>query len=206
MARASRPLADALAHWELPKVLPVPAPALFAGNHRSLFDIMVGLRLFWNFGASVRIVVAKRYFDNPLMGPLLRTMGAIPLGSGRSALTGIKACLDALDRGESVVIMPEGRLTRPGERRDGVGLPAAGVGVLAARSTAPLALCAITGTDRVWSPGQRLPRLRVGSSRPTVRVLVESLAPLAPDERADRERVAEAMMSGLADLVGAQDD
>ena len=190
-----------MARWDIPQVPPVPAPAIFAGNHRSLFDIVVGFRLFWNYRASVHIVVARRYFDHWLMGRLLRAGGCIPMGTGRQALTGIKACLEALDRGETVVIMPEGRVIPPEERVGGVGTPEAGIGVLAARSTVPLALCAITGTDEIWPLGRRFPRLRVGRARPTVRVLVESLVPPAPGERADRERVAAAVMAALADLV-----
>ncbi len=193
--------AAAMARWDIPQVLPVPAPAIFAGNHRSLFDIVVGFRLFWNYPSSVHIVVAKRYFDHWLMGRLLRAGGCIPMGAGRSALTGIKMCLAALERGETVVIMPEGRVIPPEERTSGVGPPEAGIGVLAARSTVPLALCAITGTDAVWPLGRRFPRLRLGRARPTVRVLVEALGPLAPGERTDRERVAAAVMGALAELV-----
>lgn len=189
-----------LARWDLPQVLPVSAPAIFAGNHRSMFDIVVGFRLFWNYRASMHIVVARRYFDHWLMGRLLRAGGCIPMESGRAALGGVKACLEALERGESVVIMPEGRVMPPEERPEGVGPPGAGIGILAARSPAPLALCAITGTDEVWPLGGRFPRLRIGR-RPTVRVLVESLAPLEASERSDRERVAAAVMEGLAELL-----
>ena len=190
-----------MVRWDIPKVLPVPAPAIFAGNHRSMFDIVVGFRLFWSYRASMHIVVARRYFDHWLLGRLLRAGGCIPMESGRAALGGVKACLAALERGESVVLMPEGRVIPPEERPSGVGPPGAGIGILAARSAAPLAVCAITGTDEVWPLGRRFPRLRLGRSRPTVRVLVESLVPLEPSERRDRERVAEAVMDGLAVLL-----
>lgn len=193
--------AAVMARWDIPQVPPVGAPAVFAGNHRSLFDIVVGFRLFWNFRSSVHIVVARRYFDHWLMGRLLRAGGCIPMGTGRQALTGIKACLEALDRGETVVIMPEGRVIPPEERAVGVGAPEAGIGVLAARSTVPLALCAITGSDEVWPLGRRLPRLRLGRARPTLRVRVESLVPPAPEVRADRERVAAVVMDALAALL-----
>lgn len=190
-----------LARWDIPDVLPLPAPAVFAGNHRSLFDIVVGFHLFWNFRASVRIVVAGRYFDHWLMGRLLRAAGFIPMEPGRAALGGVKASLAALDRGETVVLMPEGRVIPPDERPGGVGPSGAGIGILAARSDAPLGLCAITGTDEVWPLGRRFPRLRLGRARPTVRVLVEALEPLEPGERHDRERVAAAVMAALAERV-----
>ncbi len=190
-----------LARWDIPDVLPLPAPAIFAGNHRSLFDIVVGFHVFWNCRASVRIVVAKRYFDHWLAGWLLRTAGFIPMEAGRAALGGVKACLAALDRGETVVLMPEGRVIPPTERPDGVGPAGEGIGLLAARSDAPLGLCAITGTDDVWPLGRRFPRLRLGSARPTVRVLVEALAPLEPGERCDRAGAAAAIMAALAERV-----
>lgn len=201
LGTAVRLPAALMARWDVPEVLPVGAPAIFAGNHRSMFDIVVGFRLFWNFRASMHIVVARRYFDHWLMGRLLRAGGCIPLEPGRAALGGVKACLAALERGESVVIMPEGRVIPPEERPEGVGPPGAGIGILAARSDAPLALCAITGTDEVWPLGRRFPRLRLGRARPTVRVLVESLAPLDPEVRRDRERVAAAVMAALAERV-----
>ena len=201
LSAAVRLPAAVMARWDIPQVLPVAAPAIFAGNHRSLFDVVVGFHLFWSCGASVHIVVAKRYFDHWLTGRLLRAGGCIPMGTGRSALTGIKACLEALEAGETVVIMPEGRVIPPEDRSGGVGSLEAGIGVLAARSTAPLALCAITGTDEVWPHGRRFPRLRWGRDRPTVRVLVESLVPPAPAERTDREAVAGAVMDSLAELV-----
>ena len=201
LATAIRLPAAMMARWDIPKVLPVPAPAIFAGNHRSMFDIVVGFRLFWNFRSSMHIVVARRYFDHWLMGRLLRAGGCIPMETGRAALGGVKACLEALERGESVVLMPEGRVIPPEERPSGVGPPGAGIGILAARSAAPLALCAISGTDEVWPLGRRFPRLRPGRARPTVRVLVESLVPLEPSERRDRERVAAAVMEALAVLL-----
>ena len=97
-------------------------------------------------------MVAKRYFDHWLMGRLLRAAGFIPMEPGRAALGGVKASLAALDRGETVVLMPEGRVIPPDERPGGVGSPGAGVGILAARSDAPLGLCAITGTDEGMAP------------------------------------------------------
>lgn len=190
-----------MARWDIPEVLPAAAPAIFAGNHRSMFDIVVGFRLFWHYRASMHIVVARRYFDHWLMGRLLRAGGCIPMESGRAALGGIKACLEALRRGESVVLMPEGRVIPPEERPGGVGPPAAGIGILAARSDVPLVLCAITGTDEVWPLPRRFPHLRLGRARPVVRVLVESLKPLEPNLRRDRELVAAAVMEALAELL-----
>jgi len=105
-----------------------------------------------------------------------------------------------------VVIMPEGRVMPPEGRPEGVGPPGAGIGILAARSAAPLALCAITGTDEVWPLGRRCPRPRLGHRRPTIRVVVESLAPLEPEERRDRERVAAAVMAGLQGLLTPAED
>ncbi|MDE0652152.1 MAG: lysophospholipid acyltransferase family protein [bacterium] len=205
LATVVRYSAARLAHWDIPEVLPLPAPAIFAGNHRSLFDIVVGFHLFWNYRASVRIVVAKRYFDHWLMGPLLRTAGFIPMEPGRAALGGVKASLAALDRGETVVLMPEGRVIPPEERPEGVGPPSAGIGILAARSDAPLGICAITGTDEVWPLGRRFPYLRLGRTRPTVRVLVEALEPLEARDRRDRDCVATAVMVALAERVSASE-
>ncbi len=184
--------------WDLPPVLTVKAPAIFVGNHRSIFDIVVGVRYFGHFGASPRILVAGRYFSHPLYGRLLRLMGAIPVnGSGLAAL---KEALASLEAGESVVIMPEGRVISLPERDGGVGIPASGVGLLAVRSGVPMGLCGITGSEFVWPPGERRIRLSRPSERPVLRVQAGSFRPLPA--RFDRESIAEDVMAALAALVG----
>ena len=203
LATAVRLPAMLLARWDIPELMPAAAPVIISGNHRSLFDVVVGFRVFWNCGASVRIVVAGRYFDHWLAGRLLRMGGCIPMSGGRAALSGVKACLAALERGETVVIMPEGRVIPPEERPGGVGPPGDGIGLLAARGEAPLGIAIITGTDEVWPPGRRLPRLAVGRARPTVRVRLESLVPLEPSLRRDRRRVAAVVMDALAERLEA---
>lgn len=196
---ALRVVTPLLTRWDLPPVLPLRAPAIFVGNHRSLFDIVVGVRCFAHFRASVRIMVAGRYFDLPIAGRLLRMMGAIPVnGSGLAAL---KEALAALEAGESVVIMPEGRIIGRSERGAGVGMHSSGLGLLAVRSGAPLAICGITGSEQVWPAGERLFHIpRFFKGRPTVRVQIHALPP--PERgRLDRESITQDTMAALGALV-----
>jgi len=191
--------ATLLARWDMSPVMPAPAPVIVAANHRSMLDVVVGLHLFRHVGASLRIMIAERYFNVPIVGRLLRSAGAIPLGAGKSAFSGLKTALAALEAGESVVILPEGRLMHPEERAAGVGPAAAGIGVLTSRSNAVLVLGVIRGSEAVWPSNKRLPRLRW--RRPLVRISLETLASPAPEVRSDRSRVTEYVMLGLSERL-----
>lgn len=197
IAAVLRVITPLLARWDLPPVLPLRAPAIFVGNHRSLFDVAVGVRFFANFRASVRIMVAGRYFDLPIAGRLLRMMGAIPVKS--FGLAALKEALSALDAGESVVIMPEGRVVGRSDLASGVDVHAPGVGLLAIHSGAPLGLCGITGSELVWPPGEKRIRFPLPWKRPVVRVRVASFRP--HPGRMSRESIAGDVMSDLDDLV-----
>lgn len=190
-----------LARWHFPPVLPTRAPAIFVANHRSLFDVVVGICFFAHFKASVRILVAGKYFADPLLGRLLRLIGAIPVdGTG---LLGLKEALGALDAGESVVIMPEGRIVSSLESSSGVGLHASGVGLLVQRSGAPVVLCAITGSDEVWPSEEKRPRLLgIFSERPLVSVKVAAVRPIPSGPgRSNRKEIALEVMSALAEFM-----
>jgi 1-acyl-sn-glycerol-3-phosphate acyltransferase len=47
-------------------------------------------------------------FSHPILGPLVRHAGFVPVGSGRSAAAALASGLEALRRGEIIGIYPEG--------------------------------------------------------------------------------------------------
>lgn len=143
----------------------LPDNVIFVGNHRSVFDVVVGLDWFRKQARSPQIAVHHRYFENALLRSLLRTVGAEPTGPGRGTAW-FSSALDHLREGGDVALMPQGRITTSDE----IGRIFSGAARLSLASGRPIVAVAATGTDVVWPVGRRLPILKVG--RPEVVVQV----------------------------------
>ncbi len=89
--------------------------------------------------------MAKReLFQNRLVGWILNALGALPVRRGESDEQSMVTALALLERGEAVVIFPEGTRHRSGPLHP----PRRGVGRLALESGAPVVPVAVTGTER----------------------------------------------------------
>jgi glycerol-3-phosphate O-acyltransferase / dihydroxyacetone phosphate acyltransferase len=94
--------------------LPSSGPVLFTPNHpNGLLDPM--LLCFLSPSFRLRFVAKAPLFKIPIFGSILRSIGAIPVvrkfeaGGDVDYSTFFAACLDALAKGDSIVIFPEGR-------------------------------------------------------------------------------------------------
>ncbi len=83
---------------------------LLLPNHISWVDAIV-LQLACS--RRVRYVIDQEFYHKPLLKPLLRTVGCIPIDT-RHARSAIKAAAEQLAAGEVVCLFPEGQLTRSG--------------------------------------------------------------------------------------------
>ncbi len=138
--------------------LPRSGPLLLASNHRSFLDPFV-------IGAMMRrpvYYVAKRELFQPRWQAwLLSSLGAFPIDRGNSDADAIATAKAILERGDCVVIFPEGKRVRPGP----LGAPRRGVGRLALETGAHVAPIAVIGTDAVrrgWRIRPRKVQLRCG--------------------------------------------
>jgi 1-acyl-sn-glycerol-3-phosphate acyltransferase len=138
--------------------LPRSGPLLLAANHRSFLDPFV-------IGTLVRRPVyymAKReLFQRRWQAWALNALGAFPVDRGAGDREAMVTARAILERGDCVVIFPEGTRTRPGP----LGEPHRGVGRLALETGAHVAPVAVIGTDEVrrgWRVRPRKVRLRVG--------------------------------------------
>jgi 1-acyl-sn-glycerol-3-phosphate acyltransferase len=109
----------------------IPAgPKIIVANHANLTDCFVLPNIITE---KLHFLVQADLFEIPIIGKLLELADQIPAqkGSGREAL---REALSCLERGNSVVVFPEGRMNNGGE------LYQAGVGaaMLAAQSNVPL--------------------------------------------------------------------
>ena len=158
---------------------------LVAAEHRAGLDSLVWLALV----PRPSYVMKQELRSLPLVGPLLEPAGMIAIDrqGGAKALRGmLKAGRDALERGRTLVIFPEGtRAARTGDVKLQGGITA-----LAGRGAHPV-LPVATNSGEVWGPGFLL---RMTGARPaggTIRILIG--APIETPDGADpREAIAAA--------------
>jgi glycerol-3-phosphate dehydrogenase (NAD(P)+) len=151
--------------------LPSSGPLLLASNHRSFLDPFV-------IGTMVRRPVyymAKReLFEKPWQAWILNALGAFPVDRGAGDGDAMATARAILERGDCVVVFPEGTRVRPGP----LGDPRRGVGRLALETGAPVAPIAIIGSEEVrrgWRIRSRKVRIRAG--RPLLFPTVKSSSP-----------------------------
>ncbi len=138
--------------------IPKSGPLLLAANHRSFLDPFV-------LGAMTRrpvyYVAKKELFESRLQAWFLNSLGAFPVDRGSSDQEMLTTARTILERGDAVLIFPEGTRIRPG----GLGTPKRGVGRLALETGAPVVPLAVIGTEDVrrgWRIRPRKVTIRAG--------------------------------------------
>jgi glycerol-3-phosphate dehydrogenase (NAD(P)+) len=157
--------------------VPRRGPLLLASNHRSFLDPFV-------IGALMKrpiYYVAKReLFEHRWCAWLLGGLGAFPIDRGRGDEQAMATAKEILERGECVLIFPEGTRVRPGP----LGAPRRGVGRLALETGVPVVPVAVIGTEQVrrgWRvrPGRVRVRFGLITSLPRTEQVSPSLAAAA---------------------------
>ncbi|HEY5262422.1 MAG TPA: lysophospholipid acyltransferase family protein [Solirubrobacteraceae bacterium] len=151
--------------------IPSTGPVLLAANHRSFLDPFV-------IGTLTRRPVyymAKReLFEHRWQAWLLNSLGAFPVDRGGGDEHAMSTARTILERGDCVVVFPEGTRVRQGP----LGAPHRGVGRLALQTGARVIPVAVMGTEDVrrgWRIRPRKVTLRCG--RPLGFPIVEHPSP-----------------------------
>jgi glycerol-3-phosphate dehydrogenase (NAD(P)+) len=151
--------------------LPRSGPLLLASNHRSFLDPFV-------IGTLVRRPVyymAKReLFEKRWQAWLLNALGAFPVDRGVGDGAAMDTARVILERGDCVVLFPEGTRIRTGPLAE----PKRGAGRLALETGALVAPVAVIGSEEVrrgWRIRPRKVRVRVG--RPLLFPTAEHCSP-----------------------------
>ena len=148
--------------------VPATGPLLVACNHVSYLDPP----LLGSFcPRRISYMAKKELFVIPVLGGVIRALGAYAVDREGSATAAIKRSLRVLQEGGVVGIFPEGRRNRAGDASAQTG-----VALLAALAQVPVVPAFIRGTDRAL----RLARISVAFGEP--------LAP--PARKATRDDLA----------------
>src|SRR5688500_10389497 len=151
--------------------VPEHGPVIFAANHRSFLDPFVIATIARR---PMYYVAKEELFRNRVLGWWLNALGACPVRRGAGDADMLETAKAILERGDSVLIFPEGTRIRPGS----LGRPKRGVGRLALESGAPVVPVAVFGTEAIrkgWRIRPHKVRIRVG--RPLTFPRVEAASP-----------------------------
>src|SRR5215210_192291 len=140
--------------------VPARGAFLLAANHRSFLDP-------WIIACCARrpiyFMAKSELFEWRLVGRLLNALGAFPVHRGESDETTMETARLLLERGEAVVVFPEGTRIRRGYLRR----PRPGVGRLALETGAPVVPIAVLGSERARRGWLIRPvKIRVRCGRP----------------------------------------
>jgi glycerol-3-phosphate dehydrogenase (NAD(P)+) len=122
--------------------IPKRGPVIIAANHRSFLDPFV---IACMAGRPMYYVAKQEIFVGRVISWLLTSLGAFPVRRGASDAETIVTAKAILERGDIVLIFPEGTRTRPGT----LGTPRRGVGRLALETGAPVVPVAVIGTEAI---------------------------------------------------------
>jgi 1-acyl-sn-glycerol-3-phosphate acyltransferase len=153
---------------------------ILASNHRSFLDpFAIGCCI----GRPIYFVAKRELFKNPVLGWLLNCLGAFPIKRGESDEESMDTARALLERGQAVVIFPEGTRIRTGS----LAPPKRGVGRLALQSGKPVVPIAVTGSEharRGWRIRPVKVHLRCGP--PVTFPRVEKPSPFLAGEVTER--------------------
>jgi 1-acyl-sn-glycerol-3-phosphate acyltransferase len=179
--------------------IPHDGPVILAANHASNLDaIVIGSWLMPKLGRRIHWLGKKELFAWPIVGWAAANGGVHPVDRGAADVEAFRLAQRILDEGNILFVFPEGTRSPDGalqEARDGIA-------VLALRTGAPIVPLAISGSNRVWPRGQKLPRpgghvhIRVGPPfRPA------ELLPEGTDRRTAKGLVTTMIMERIAGLL-----
>ena len=181
--------------------VPPSGPIIVIGNHLHNADPVL---LSVAFPRPLHFMAKKEAFSVPLIGSIIRRVGAFPVNRGNADRGAIRRAEATLSQGIALGIFPEG--TRSVTRSLQPAHP--GAALIALRSGAPVLPCGITGSERLPFNGSKGGRRQspVAPSTATdgvrIRFGVPFVVPREPDGgRLSTEEATQLMMAEVARLL-----
>jgi 1-acyl-sn-glycerol-3-phosphate acyltransferase len=183
-------------NWRLEGLERVPAegPVIIAGNHLSYLDPFAHGVFVVKAGRRPRFLAKQELFDAPFVGTVLRGAHQISVQRGTGDRSPIDDAARAVERGEVVVIYPEGTTTTTNEDFS-PGRGKTGAARLSIATGVPILPVATWGGQFVW---RKSGRQSLAFGRP---IWVAAGEPFDPTERLGGERDARALRASTNDLM-----
>ena len=132
--------------------LPRSGPAIVAFNHISYLDPFVAAYVLDAARRRPRFLAKSELFQDKRIAWILKGTRQIEVRRGtRDAPIALDQALESLERGEAIVVVPEGTVTTDPELRPMAGR--SGAARLAVTSGAPVVPAALWGTQNIWPKG-----------------------------------------------------
>jgi 1-acyl-sn-glycerol-3-phosphate acyltransferase len=186
--------------WRVEGLANIPrrGPAILAVNHIAYLDPFAAAYVVDRRKRRPRFLAKSELFADKRIGWILRGCGQIEVRRGTAtAPMALDHALDALERGEIVVVFPEGTITTDPDLNPMAAKT--GAARLALESGAPLLPCAVWGTQNIWPKGY------AKQWRPRQRVFVRVGSPLDvsgdPRSRDSWAETGEKLMSAIGHLL-----
>jgi 1-acyl-sn-glycerol-3-phosphate acyltransferase len=133
--------------------VPLVGPSVLASNHVSYLDPpLVGCVL----PRRIHSLARKSLFESAIGGFIIRRLQAVPVDRDGGGGAGLKAILDRLSAGSTILLFPEGTRSPDGE----VKTARAGIGLTVIKSDAPVIPVRIVGAFEAMGRHHRFPRPR----------------------------------------------
>jgi 1-acyl-sn-glycerol-3-phosphate acyltransferase len=144
--------------WRGVENIPPEGGCVLAVNHVSEFDPVPFGHFVYDNGRLPRFLGKVEVFAVPVLGWILRSAGQIPVyRKTTDASKAFAAAVDAVERGEAVILYPEGTISREPGLWPMVGKT--GAARIALSTGCPVIPCAQWGPQEVLAPYARRPHL-----------------------------------------------
>jgi 1-acyl-sn-glycerol-3-phosphate acyltransferase len=138
--------------------IPAEGGVVIAANHASHLDPLTFAHVVYDHGRLPRYLAKAALFDVFFVGTVLRSTGQIPVFRlSADATRAFSAAVEAVGRGQAVVVYPEGTLTRQPDLWPMAGKT--GAARIALASGVPVVPVAQWGAHEILYPYARWPRL-----------------------------------------------
>jgi len=186
--------------------IPRDGGCILACNHRSYLDPLVLGAVAARRGRKLRYLSKKEVLDAPIVGDVVRALGQIRVERGSGDDYPVREAVDALARGETIGIFPQGTIPRGEAFFSPVLEGKTGVARLQLASGAPVIPVALWGTEQLWPRKSFAPDPVKLLLRRTVHVRVgrPALPDVSPGKENDHEAVTKLtaeIMERIAELL-----
>lgn len=131
--------------------VPKTGGVILAANHASYLDpplVGAGLK------RDINYLARESLFRFPIMGSILHSWNSVPVDRDGGGAKGLKIILGRLLDGAGIILFPEGTRSSDGKLQ-----PArSGIGLVVAKSDAPVVPVRVFGTFEAWGRNQKIPQ------------------------------------------------